>query len=340
MFLPLLFLASAIAFAISTVSGGGAGLVLLPVLGLGLAAAQVPVALSVGSAISSVARLGLFMRSIEWRIVRWFVPMSLPGAFLGVELLRHMSALYLEVALGLFLLGNLPMLFRRKAVEAPGEPGGPMALMLLGLVAGFVSGLTGAVGLLFNRFYLRYGLTKDEVVATRAANEVLLHMTKLALYAVFGLFSTQALGAGAIVGVASIAGAIAARRLLPYLSESAFRRVGYAAMVAAGAFMTINASAALAGEHGIEVASRRVARGVDVSLKGLGGSVSLELRSNELPEIEYSMPFERLPDDKRAMAERLVEGAERVTVEAVLSWGRRAYELHVHREGEVSKYRL
>ena len=339
MFLALLFLTSVVAFAISTVSGGGAGLLLLPVLGAGLAAAHVPVALTIGSTISSVARLRMFVGSIEWRVVRCFVPLSLPGALIGVWLLDRMSPLYLEAILGLFLLGNLPMLFRRQQRTTTKQVRSGV-LMALGLVAGFVSGLTGAVGLLFNRFYLQCGLSKQQVVATRAANEILLHVTKLGLYMAFGLTSTKALGAGAVVGVASIGAAYGIRRVLPYLSEMLFRRLGYAAMVTAGAVMTVNSSMALATRHDVDVASQRAHHGFDVALRGFGRTASVEFRKDELPEIEYEVTYEQLPEERKAIAAPLIEGAERVVVEAVVSWGRRAYELHVHRDGLVLKYKI
>ncbi|NID16514.1 sulfite exporter TauE/SafE family protein [Luteibacter yeojuensis] len=339
MFFALLFLTSLAAFALSTVSGGGAGLLLLPVLGVGLATAQVPVALSVGSTISSAARLGLFIRHIEWRVVRWFVPLSLPGAFVGVWLLDRMSPLYLEAVLGLFLLGNLPMLFRRQR-EMDAKPGRPGTLLVLGLVAGFVSGLTGAVGLLFNRFYLRHGLSRQQVVATRAANEILLHLTKLVLYGAFGLFGANALIAGTVTGAAAIAAAFGVRKVLPRVGEITFRRLGYTAMVVAGAVMTVNAGSGLVAKHGISVASRRVPQGLDLSFNGFGGWVGVELRHNELPEIEYVVAFDTLPEAKRAVAAPLIEGAERVIVEAVLSWRSLAYELHVYRDGVLEKYEM
>ena len=47
LWLLLLFVSSVIAFTISAMSGGGAGLVLLPILRLALPASQVPAALSI-----------------------------------------------------------------------------------------------------------------------------------------------------------------------------------------------------------------------------------------------------------------------------------------------------
>ena len=95
--------------------------------------------------------------------------------------------------MGLFLMANLPLIFRPTVELETTNPLPKGYLAIIGAAAGFVSGLTGAVGLLFNRFYLRYGLQKEEIVATRAANEVLLHVVKLALYSSFGLLTGKAL---------------------------------------------------------------------------------------------------------------------------------------------------
>lgn len=292
MFFALLFLTSAVAFAISTVSGGGAGLLLLPILGIGLAAPQVAVALTLGSTISSLARISLFLRSVEWRVVRWFVPCSIPGALLGVWLLRDLSPLYLEAFLGLFLLSNLPLMFRC-ATDEPAKRASFPALAGVGFAAGCLSGLTGAVGLLFNRFYLRYGLSKEQVIATRAANEILLHLTKLGLYAAFDLVTTSALGSGALVGMASVAAVYAVRRLLPYLSEAAFRKLGYAAMVAAGAIMSVNACKGLAIEHEVTVGLHRIHHGLNLRLSGFGREAGVELRMGTAPTLHRLVPLER-----------------------------------------------
>lgn len=336
MFIAFLFLMSAAAFAISTVSGGGAGLLLLPVLRMGLAAPQVPVALSVGSSVSSLARLGLFFRHISWPLVLRFVPLSLPGAALGVWLLGHVSPAYLEALLGLFLLGNLPFLLRRGASPSIQAP----MVAILGFAAGFVSGLTGAVGLLFNRFYFAYGLDRERVVATRAANEILLHLTKLVLYACFGLLTADAWTAGIIVGAAAVLAALGVRMVLPYLSEIVFRRMGYVAMVMAGVVMTGKAGSSIADQNGIAVTSRRAERGLDLSFAAFGSQAVLELRRGSLPEIEYRIAFDELPPDRRSTAEALIDGAEHVVVEAVRGWGTKGYELYVHRDGEVTKHHL
>lgn len=340
MFFVLVFFATLAAFAISAVSGGGAGLVLMPVLRLGLPMAQVPVALSIGSAVSSMTRIGLFLRHVEWRIVRWFVPFSIPGTCVGAWLLGHVSPVYAELLIGLFLLANLPMLWRKPRLTMARAAPGPGLLGVIGLCAGFVSGLTGAVGLLFNGFYLRYGLDKERIVATRAANEIILHLLKIVLYVYFGLVTREAVGAGAVLAIAAVISTFGVRRILPLLSEALFRRLAYGSMVTAGIAMTAMASHALVQTHGIGVSTQRVTGGTNARLAGFGREVTVEFRRHEPTEIEYLIGLADLPDGIREQAEQLASGADRVVVEAVHSLGERSFELSVQRGDEVEKYRF
>jgi uncharacterized membrane protein YfcA len=200
--LVLIFFCSFLAFSVSAVCGGGAGLLLMPALGLYLPVVQIPSALSIGTFSSSLSRIIIFFTRIRWSIVRWFVPTAVPAVFLGVWLLHFVNPLYLEIVMGIFLISNLPLLFRRKGVVSAAAHTSSKLLLIIGFLAGFLSGLTGAVGLLFNRFYLRYGLSKEEIVATRAANELILHVIKLCLYFSFGLITTKVVGIGCTIAIA------------------------------------------------------------------------------------------------------------------------------------------
>ena len=171
--------------------GGGAGLMLIPILGRLLPVSQVPAALSIGTFTSSASRLIVFRKNISWHIVKYFVPSTLPAVWLGASLLKFINPVYLEIGMGLFLISDLTFLFKKpKDINEADQPK-KWILMFIGFSAGFLSGLTGAVGLLFNRFYLRYDLTKEEIVATRAANEIILHLVKITLYFLFGLITEK-----------------------------------------------------------------------------------------------------------------------------------------------------
>lgn len=233
----IIFIASYVAFSISAVCGGGAGLMLIPLLGQLLPISQVPAALSIGTFSSSTSRLIVFRKNICWHIVKYFVPTALPAVWLGAWLLQYVNPIYLEIAMGIFLFGNLTLLFKRpKELNEKVVPSN-FVLGLIGFIAGFLSGLTGAVGLLFNRFYLRYGLTNEEVVATRAANEVILHLVKIVLYSLFGLIAMQVVSVGIAVAISAILSAWTMKWILPRLSLTSFKKIGYSAMVLSGVLL-------------------------------------------------------------------------------------------------------
>ena len=340
--LSLLFVSSVVAFTLSAISGGGAGLMLLPILRIALPAAQVPAALSIGSTVSSTSRIALFFRDIHWPVVRWFVPAAIPCVWLGAWLLTYVEPAYLEAVLGLFLLANLPMLLRPKAAlsAATASKLPPWSLALIGGAAGFVSGLTGAVGLIFNRFYLQYGLSKDQVIATRAANEIILHLIKLVLYGLFGLLTPEVWAIGGCIGAAALLATWLARKVLPYLSESLFRRTGYAAMVLSGVLMCGNAGAALADRHQIALQTNSTRHGFQSQLDWQDARMTLEFKYKKGFEFEQVIPWTSLPDDRKAMTLAWMEGADHIVVEEVRTFKKRSYELYVYRGDQLSKHKF
>jgi hypothetical protein len=211
---------------------------------------------------------------------------------------------------------------------------------MIGGAAGFVSGLTGAVGLIFNRFYLQYGLSKEQVIATRAANEIILHLIKLVLYGMFGLLSPEVLAAGGAVAVSALLATWLSRRVLPYLSESLFKRIGYGAMVLSGLFMCGNAGAVLADRHQIALQTNGSREGFQSRLAWADARLTLEFKYKEGFEFEQVIDWNALPDDRKQIATPLIAAADRVVVEEVRTLQHRSYELYVYRNGELSKHKL
>lgn len=337
MVVALVFVAAFLAFLVSAVAGGGAGLVLVPLLRLILPVASIPGALSIGTAASSVSRIWLFRHRIRWDVVRRFVPAALPAAALGAWLLTRFEAVYVEFLLGCFLLLNLPALFRR--APAPGtEAPLPLArLPVLGAAAGLLSGFTGAVGVVFNRAYYRMGLDKDEIVATRATNEVMLHLLKIALYAWFGLLPRSALVAGGLVAVAAVLASLASRRLLALVRESLFRRAGLLAMVASGIAMFSLSGSQIMTIHRAWVAY--VAPGDEGELQLYWGGTrraAIEREKSGRLVVERVVAPANLPPAVRAALPALAAGGEIVMIEEVRGDGL-YYEVYRRHAGVVRK---
>jgi len=312
-------------------------LILIPILSRVLPISSVPAALSIGTAANSLSRLVAFRQNIRWDIVRNFVPASIPAVWLGAWLLQYCNPMYLELLMGLFLVSNITQLFRNSEQHETTRPS-KYRLAFLGFSVGFVSGLAGAVGLLFNRFYLTCGMSKEEIIATRATNEILLHLIKLVLYTLFGLMTYEAISVGAVVATAAIVAAWSAKWVVGRTSVLAFKRIGYSAMVLSGLGMLSSATATIASHNRADIDWLPIANGYEAKLKWANKGLAFEFVWQEGFEIENVITLADLPADKRAWAEAAVRSADSYVIEEVFSLREHAYELYLEKDGKVEKF--
>lgn len=326
----IIFIAALLAFSISLICGGGAGLLLIPILGFSLAAAQVPAALSVGTSVSSITKISLFYKNIRWQIVKIFLPAAIPGVLIGAWLLSYLNPMYIELCMAIFLISNLPYLFKKSSTNTYKSALPKFWLGIVGLLAGFISGLTGAVGILFNRVYFRFGLNKEEIVATRAANEVILHIIKLFLYAWLGLFTLKALQIGVVVAIAAIASTFMMKFILPKISVKLFSKMGYIAMVVAGVLMFNSAVVRIQAAHNPEIELIRMAKGFDTALNWDDLIYTIEFKYGEGFEFEKLIPFSALSTERQALVLAQQPLQTRIVVEKVYSVRKTSYEAYFY----------
>ncbi|HEX8022464.1 sulfite exporter TauE/SafE family protein [Mucilaginibacter sp.] len=338
LFTVLLLLVCALAaFILSAVCGGGASFILIPILGIVLPGAQIPAALSVGTASSSLSRIIVLWKNIRWDLVKWFIPPAIPTVWLGARLLSYFNPVFLELILGLFLLYNILYIFKSPQKRKPDQKS-RLSVVIIGLLTGFVSGLTGAVGLIFNRFYLTYGLSKEEIVATRAANEIILHIIKLGLYVSFGLFTSQVLLYGGIIAFAGIVSSFGIKYLLPFLSEKVFQKIGYAAMVFSGVFLFAGGVGKIISNDNLKISLSPVSRGLNTSVQWKKDSFTLEFEYDEGFEFERKISLSELPASLHPKVTPLIKNSTNHLIEEVFSFREHYYELYTWKEGKVSKY--
>ncbi|MEO6832582.1 MAG: sulfite exporter TauE/SafE family protein, partial [Chitinophagaceae bacterium] len=208
-------------------------------------------------------------------------------------------------------------------------------LALVGFFAGFISGITGAIGLLFNRFYLRYGLTKEEIIATRAANEIFLHLIKLVIYILLGLYSTQAFWLGITIAIGAVISSYTVKYILPYLSEFAFRKVGYTAMVVSGIVLLISTSQIIFKHD-------KLSKGAglnETSLKWRESSFDLEYSYNGGLEVERPIQQTELPENLKLKYQELSQTFDHILLEKVFSLGKNpSYEFYCFKDNKLTKY--
>jgi len=338
----LLFLGTILAFWISAICGGGASLILIPILNLLLPSSVVPFSLTIGTFTSSVSRIAVFKKHINWQIFFWFVPFSIPAVLLGAWLIKYINPNYLQLIVAFFLIINLPELFKSKKAETKTEKAYPkFMLIIIGICAGFISGITGAIGLLFNRFYLRFGLKKEEIVATRAANEVFLHLIKLVIYISLGLYSNTALWLGLTIAAATIISSYTVKYILPYLSEFLFKKIGYGAMVISGITLMTGTTQKIIQQDKISFSTTHNSSEKESVISWRQIDFMIEFAFDDGFEVERSIKADELPQHLKEKYENLKPHYDKIHLEKVFTFRKEpAYEFYCYKNGQLTKFEV
>lgn len=337
----LLFLAAIVSFWISALCGGGASLVLIPLLSMSMTASQIPAALTIGTFSSSFSRLIVFSKEICWKIVMFYVPAAIPTVWLGVWALKYFNPLYIQFFVGVFLLVNVRnLLTSKKEMQKDEKPSSRLVLIVIGALAGFISGLTGAVGVLFNRFYLKYGLSKQSIVATRAANDILIHLIKIVLYSTMGLISSDVVLIGVLIATGAVISSFSIKYILPLLSETLFRRIGYGAMVVSGLILLTNTSVSIVKTDNPSILLKPIGDSLEAQLAWRTSHLSIEFEYDEGLQLEHEISYEEMPDRLLTVVAELTKEADQVLYEKVTSFDGESYEVYVTKNGEVQKIEL
>jgi len=334
----LLFSGTILAFWISAICGGGASLILIPILNLLIPSSVVPFSLTIGTFTSSVSRISVFKKHIKWKIFFWFVPFSIPAVLLGAWLIKYVNPDYLQLVVAFFLILNLPELFRQKKTEHQASESYPkFIVIIIGFLAGFVSGITGAIGLLFNRFYLKFGLNKEEIVATRAANEVFLHLIKLIIYLSLGLYSGKALWLGLTIAAAAIISSYTVKYILPYLSELLFRKIGYGAMVVSGIMLLAGTSEKIIHQDRISFSTKNK----ESVISWRNTDLVIEFAFDDGFEVERPIKPDELPDHLKVKYNLLKNEYDKIHIEKVFALGKEpSYEFYCYKNNQITKLEI
>lgn len=224
--LPILAALAGVAVVTSFISGifGMAGGMLL----IGFLLALLPVAVAmVFHGVIQIAANG--WRAWLWRQhVRWSVVLQFGAGAASALVVFSFFDFVPDKALVLMAVGLTP--FVALAVPqrlAPNIERGGQAF-LAGAIGGAIQLVSGVTGPLLDIFYVRTGMTRQTNVATKAAAQVLGHLTKVAYFSSFiGGSAGQDLEQIAVMAYASgfaVLGTTLSRRFLDRMSDRQFYR--------------------------------------------------------------------------------------------------------------------
>lgn len=168
--------------------------------------------------VGNIARIGVYYKLIEWKIVRYFVVLTLPGAYLGGLCVDFFSEKWLELLVGIFILATI-------VAPKPNFKNGLRyeVFTLLGFLGSFLGMLVAVSGPFIASFFVLNNIRKEKMVATKSVCQGITQIVKLIIFATVVKFSFAQYGILLVwLGVAAIVGTLAGRYLIEKLSEKAY----------------------------------------------------------------------------------------------------------------------
>lgn len=237
-YLILLFVAGILAFIISTISGGGGALILVPFLNFLLGSSKTAPILNLGTFIGRPARLLMFWRHINWKVFWFYVPPAILGAWMAGWFFSSIKAGWLQILIGLFLISTVfQYRFGKKQRSFPVKL---WHFIPLGLMVSVLGTIVGALGPVLNPFYLNLGLDKEELIATKTLNSFFVGIAQIGSYTFFGLLYAELWVYGLALGIGAILGNLVGKRFLSRMKSIHFRQLLILLMVVSGILLIYN----------------------------------------------------------------------------------------------------
>lgn len=123
---------------------------------------------------ANALRTGFYFKSVNWKVVGFYGMLMLPTAWLGAKIFDLINPSILKIFVGLFILASLiPWKFTPK-----GEPRSH-TFVLIGALSGFLGIFVGAIGPAVVPFFNRLKLSRDGILSTKSAGQMLLQLSKI-----------------------------------------------------------------------------------------------------------------------------------------------------------------
>jgi hypothetical protein len=238
--LIVIIIASGIASLITLFSGFGLGTLLMPVFAL-FFPVEIAIALTgVVHFFNNIFKLGLLGKHAQWKVVFRFGLPSIAGAFVGAWVLLSMTDLEPIARYTMFgapyvvqpvkLMIAVLMVYFAFAEMFPNLHSftpSTRTLPIGGLLSGFFGGVSGHQGALRSAFLLRYGLAKEQFLATGVVIACFVDFARLSIYSMQFTASDSMRHLDVVVAAVASAflGAYFGNRLLKKVTLAAVQKI-------------------------------------------------------------------------------------------------------------------
>ncbi len=156
--------------------------------------------------VSNSSRAFIQREHLRWELIGRYAVLILPMGFVGIGIAQNLPPEATRALIGLFVLAATwrPNLLLFGSHPEKSDP--RMRFFALGGFVGLLNTTIGATGPLLAPFFLNLGLSRFEIIGTKAGCQILGHLSKLIIFGVVGFVYTDfglllvALSASVIVG--------------------------------------------------------------------------------------------------------------------------------------------
>lgn len=223
------------AYIISTIGAGGGALLMIPLVNFTLGASVTAPIVNLGAFFGRPSRLWLFRKTIDWKIVLYYLPASASGTLLAAIFFTKSPVIWLQILISLFLISTvLQYRFGKKKMSFHMKR---WYFIPLGFFVSLIGTFTGGMGPIQNPFYLNLGLSKEYMIGTKTVNSFFMGIFQFIGYFSFDIITTEILIFGIALGIGATFGNIIGKRILIKISEAIFLKAVLAVMVISGLVM-------------------------------------------------------------------------------------------------------
>jgi uncharacterized membrane protein YfcA len=225
------FAVGLVAGTISGIVGTGSSIMLMPVLVYQYGPKQAVPIMAVAAVMANLSRILAWWREVDWRACAAYSMTGIPAAALGARTLLALPSHAVDIAIGLFLIGMVPV---RHWLARHDLKFSLWHLAVGGAVIGYLTGIVVSTGPLSVPLFLFYGLTKGAFLATEAASSLGLYLSKSVTFERFGALTPDIALKGLVAGSSLMFGAFIAKCFVLRLEPDVFRLVMDAITLIAG----------------------------------------------------------------------------------------------------------
>jgi uncharacterized membrane protein YfcA len=175
--------------------------------------------------VSNGSRSIIHRKHIQWKILWPYLLPLLPLGWWSLELAQKLPPDIARSLIGIFVLVATWRPGWLLLGTHPGNASPKLRFLGLGTVVGILNVTIGATGPLIAPFFLNLGLTRFELIGSKAACQMGSHIAKIIVFGLVGFAYSQWVGLLTILSVGVIVGTWLGTRILGHVNEVWFVRI-------------------------------------------------------------------------------------------------------------------